>query len=255
MKRTLKLTVGLAVCISGLLALAALITPLFAQQASQAVLIAQKIAASGATWTVVHETDCSCAAGTTSCPCTIPSTTAGNAIVVMIEMGYGLVGGPGTVTGVSDGTAYTHCANCRTINVPAGVGVDAYFRTTNAGGITTVTATGSTNWNTYGALFIYEVNKSSGTISEDADNGVSNGPSVFTGPTLTIGAGPDIVFQVFNSGASISTPYITSPYVLNSNLAYEPIGAGAAYALAQTSYAQPTWTAGGNNGAAAIAFK
>lgn len=214
-------------------------------QRGQQLLISQKIAAAGGTWTVVQKVFVNgCANALTCTTGVITATTAGNAGVILATVGVAthfissVTGGIGTVP-----------AGCQASDASAGIAGSCAYGSLTGGSVAIVvtwdTATPGAaaagtgfeflelNWS--GASWAIDAGASAGLGAADISSAVNN-PA---GPNLTLAGTSDAIFQLWGSGSGHATA-IGSSYTLDSNGAQDFMSFG--HILNSSSGTGPTWT-------------
>lgn len=195
-------------------------------------------------WTITHETYCdtsTCAGGSsglasTTPTVTIPSTTAGNVLMVWLATTNGV---QVKITSVADGgdTFVAPGASCQAFTSGAG-SVDGAYTLSSAGGKTSVVITVSPAASSFVAAYIVEFHPSNAATFDGckaASDTASTGPPIPSGLSVT---GTDAIVQVALPTNSITA--IAGPYTANATGIAD--GYGAARAINLSSYSVINWT-------------
>jgi hypothetical protein len=188
---------------------------------------------------------------TPACPAlTIPSTGSGHLLFMHV---YGLASGYGHLSSVSGGGSWVIPTGAKTCQITWSFGaISCGWVLSSASGVTTVTPTMSAA-GTYD-FAIYEVSKSSGSITLDAQNSTYNGSASRTpsGQALTLTNGTsadDACFQqIFSNGSPTgagagNVTLYTAPWGqdLNEWSQTTPNGVATAALLNTNNGAAPIW--------------
>lgn len=212
------------------------------------------VSAGGATYSIVHNTTADVTAGgSSSGNITIPSTTAGNAFVVIGSMFSS--GVQTTITSITNATCtstWAHATAAQGYN--NGSATDAWYCLNIAAGQTLITANLSNSTNS--DLFeFWEVQRSSGSPAYDTAGGAAKTTCTScAGVTLTLAGTGDFVAQAissFNGCTAVSSPWSTNFFNSSGSHFY-----AVAASLNPATGAAPTWTCtSGTAAVGAVALK
>ena len=200
-------------------------------RAAQYIAVPFTHVAASVNWTNPHFTYLDCS-GSSACVVTIPSTTAGNALVAAAITGL-TTGNPAT-TGSGGGT-WVHPTGCSAFASPGSV--DFLYLLSVTGGTTSVTINVTTS-NAFYGVAIWEVSRGTGTAAYDTCNTATTSTcTTCATPTLTFTGSNDAVFEVGNPDNNISAISGTG-YSFDTNS--DDLGLG--HGLNITTGASVNWT-------------
>lgn len=190
---------------------------------------------------VQHVVNSACSTGTT-CVLTVTSTGSGHILVVGAAS---QVNPTRTITLISAGGTFSHCANTPGSNSGGGNSTDAQYTLNSASGVTVITVTMSSAVTSPWAVELLEVSYT-GTPSIDTCNNVNNTTTTNRGGvdlTALTGAN-DLLFQIIAlNGVGDTVSAISGAYT-TSDLG---VRFGFAAAINSAVGTAPTWTFGGNS--------
>lgn len=186
---------------------------------------------------VQHPCNASCAAGTTPCTVTTSATGANNLIVVTVFLDY--ASASPTISSVSGGGTYTHCANCGISNTTVGR-PDASYTLASTSGATSITVTlsATTGANPWHAC-VREYSATSPVLNTGATpSGNRNQSTNSLTPadvtlTMSVNNGLNIQFGTFAGTASALSGFANCDF---------PSGNGICDKLNTTSGTSANWT-------------
>lgn len=234
---------------------------LSAQNGGQSqMMLAAKIAAGSATFTVVQHPAASACFGSATCALTVTSTTAGN-LLIAIASGNG--GNNYSYSSITGEGGWTHCPS-GTVNVTNDAmsqvySADCAYKLSAAGGVTSLTwnwAGGTPN----GSVFeLIEVSRSSGSWTYDTGNTAT--PATCTtcaGPALTLTGSNDYIVQYASSlqvFAAISGSYVDPFDTFQDGIASTSAGFAGKKGTASGSSVNWTLAPADSLATGAVAFK